>query len=123
VVYTGQGLFDRRLQPLGEGKREGPSLYLPAHHGDQYLSLQIAGPDRLPVKGSAIWIHRRGEGKPLSKIANLDPTILGPYHQAEGLAFDRRLHYLPEAGLLVLVPAGNRSLLLHRVKIEGADQR
>jgi hypothetical protein len=105
VVYTDDGRYTPQLRPLG---REGIYCW-PAHHGPYYLSLPVDKNDRLDI-------YLTGISRPLVSLDNLGgmPRALG------ALPIDKRIHLLPDARLLVIIPAGNDQLVLRRLDLEEA---
>jgi hypothetical protein len=116
LVFTADGLHTSELKTPNMSSLEG-QICLPAAHGPFCLSLGIGNSNRLSV-------YLVGEAQPIHKFADLDSSILGPMMWKEPvLLFDRRFHLIPDAKLLVLIPASNDRLVLKRFDPEEALQK
>jgi hypothetical protein len=114
VLYTMTGKY--ALGTQGQPP-EGPGTgnpVLPACHGDQYLSLPPAG------RAGAASVRALGKDKPIATLADLGlPTPQEP-NIGHDFTFDKRVHLIPEAKLLITIPASNDRLVLYRL---GGDRR
>jgi hypothetical protein len=104
VIFTDDGRYTPQWQPLG---REGIYCW-PAHHGPYYLSLPSDKQDRLEV-------YLAGVGKPLVSLDDV-----GAVRTAGSLPLDKRFHLIPDARLLVSIPASKDRLVLRRLDLEQA---
>ncbi len=104
VIYTDDGRYTPQLQPLG---REGIYCW-PAHHGPYYLSLPGDKQERLDV-------YLAGVGRPLVSLDDV-----GAVRTAGSLPIDKRFHLIPDARLLVSIPASKDRLVLRRLDLEQA---
>jgi hypothetical protein len=108
VIYTDNGRLTAQLQPLARGGSYG----WPAHQGPYYLSLPRDQKDRLDI-------HLAGVSQPLLSLA--DVAVGGGAPRAPGfLPVDKRVHLIPDARLLVVLPAGNDRLVLRHLDLEQA---
>jgi S1-C subfamily serine protease len=108
VVYTDDGRYTPQLRPLG---REGRYCW-PAHQGPYYLSLPGDKQERLDV-------YLTGVGKPLVSLDDIDVGGVPP-RGPDPLPLDKRIHVIPDAKLLVIIPASNDRLVLRRLDLEQA---
>jgi hypothetical protein len=81
---------------------------LPACLGDQYLSLP--GPGRA---GEAT-VERPGKDKPLATLPDLELPTPVEDNIKHDPTFDKRVHLVPEARLVITLPASNDRLVLRR---------
>jgi hypothetical protein len=105
VIYTDNGRLTAQLQPLARG---GPYGW-PAHHGSYYLSLPRDQKDRLDI-------HLAGVNQPLCSLADVGRAP----HARDPLPLDKRIHLIPDARFLVVIPADNDRLILRRLDLEQA---
>jgi hypothetical protein len=108
TLYTRVGKYALRGQgePPNMPGRGNPML--PACMGDQYLSLP--GPGR----AGETTIERPGKEKPLATLPDLELPTSAEDNITHDLTFDKRVHLVPEARLVITVPASNDRLVLHR---------
>jgi hypothetical protein len=112
----GKTLFTR----LGQQSPQLPMVFpqpppgnpvIPAHHGNYYLSLPMPGKDGAPE------IRAVARDKPVAVLGDLDvPTWAGEEWIKHDFTFDKRIHIIPEAGLVITIPTENDRLVLHRFK-------
>jgi hypothetical protein len=82
---------------------------LPALQGPYYLALR---PDEAKVA-----IFRSGEKQARVELANIEGIDRKPA-AGEALALDRRILLIPDALLLITIPASNDRLILRRVGLD-----
>jgi predicted Zn finger-like uncharacterized protein len=122
LIYTAGGVFNPDLRDVTGGKRFSA---LPARHGQLSMRLEPAG-DAYGIKrpskgsssgGSTVSFHFPKDDRAIGKLTNVE----GIHH--EGIAYgssqdkinhDKRVHWVPDAKLLVTIPATNDRLLLYR---------
>jgi len=109
-VYTRFGPRAPTVQQTDQPGSANPVL--PACHGDQYLSLPPAG------SGGAVTIRAPGKEQPIATLADLDLPTSGEDNIAHDFTLDKRVHLIPEARLVISIPASNDRLVLHRLKGE-----
>jgi hypothetical protein len=108
VVYTDDGRYTPQLKPLG---REGIYSW-PAVHGSYYLSLPGDKKGRLDI-------YLAGVGKPLISLDDVDLGRALP-RGPDPLPVDKRIHLIPDAKLLVVIPPRGDQLVLRRLDLEEA---
>ena len=104
VIYTQKGQCNVQLQPLG-----GDRPAWPAHCSLYYLTM---GPTRGDLK-----IHRVGEVQSLLTIQGIEGAEEPTGESRSGLSLDRRIHFVPDAKLLITIPPTNDQLILRRVDV------
>lgn len=115
TLYTADGLFTWELR-----RAAGAGTHcLPAHHGPYYLTLPRADgfPGPAAAKGT-VAVHLEGDGRAFATLAGVEV----PAGQDKPLP-DRRVHLIPDAKLLVTIPAGNDRLVLRRFDPEQALEK
>jgi S1-C subfamily serine protease len=108
VVYTRNGRLTAQLQPLD---REGGYSW-PAVNGPYYLSWLADPKERLDI-------FITGASKPLLSVDGIAQGK-GLLRAPDPLPVDKRIHLIPDARLLVLIPPSNDQLILRRLDLEQA---
>jgi hypothetical protein len=137
VLFTGLGMFTSIGLGI-PGNKAYPGAdpngrYVPAHHGDYYLSLGSATTfaNKNPV--SAFAIHKLGLEQPVLRLTGIAVPPTGPAVGAvrpgrvaaapggpDELTLDRRFHLIPDAKVLIVIPPSNDQLVLHRIDLQKA---
>jgi hypothetical protein len=105
VVHTGRGLYTAELKPRKEENDAGAAYCVPAAHGPLYLSLS-------PGRRDSVAVHMTGHAGPLARLPGVD--AFEGVGDREAFSLDRRYHLIPEARLLVTIPATADRLVLYR---------
>jgi hypothetical protein len=112
VVFTGMGLHTREGRVLALGGRR--RFYcLPARHGVYYLATQTAdGKSRLAV-------YLPGHSQPVCDLPDAEVMTRTEAEVGAKTDFlqDKRIHWLPDAKLLVTIPPGDGRLLVRRFDV------
>jgi hypothetical protein len=108
AVYTrfGNYVLQAQGQP-GEMPETGGAM-LPASLGDQYLNLTGAGPARGPT------IEAPGKEKPIATFPDLGLPGPRDHTLPHDFTYDKHIHLVPEARLLLTIPASGDRLILSR---------
>jgi hypothetical protein len=112
-LYTSRGRFTRQGKPVvGDAKKE--FYVLPAVHGNLFLSLQ--GMD----KAFSLAVHLGTEARPLATLASVQvPEGVNSWDR-EVFGTDKRIHLIPAAKVLVVIPSTNDRLVLYPFDLEAA---
>ena len=129
VLVTNEGLFSIELKPVGNNRQfnyNGPMV--PAQRGHYYLKFDYPdttaekrGRDRRPI----ITVHMIGDDRPLYKFAELeglehtDPLKLS----GSELPSAKRIHFIPDAKLIITIPSTQDRLILHRFDVDAALEK
>jgi hypothetical protein len=131
TLFTRSGMCAPEVTLTGSQQRGDPAL--PACSGDYYLSLQPAinpgqgrpsplirqpgnsQPNR-PAADAAgsLTIRALDKDKPIATLPNLDLPAPGEEWIKNDFTFDKRVHLIPEARLIITIPASNDRLVLHQ---------
>jgi hypothetical protein len=136
VLYSGYGIYTPQLRPISLKEPEQPATapkgprrppvprnrsFLPAEHGSYFMELDIEFGK--PDGTGALSFYVPGNDRPLTRLENVE----GVYHENIGygklrgtLCHDHRIHLIPDAKLLVTIPAGDDRLVLRRFDVEEA---
>ncbi len=111
---------------LTQASNSGNAM-LPASSGNYYLELPEAnkGGNRPPQRVNpaqppadvtvSAAIHSAEKDKPIATFSDLQlPPLMGEESIKHDFTFDKRIHLIPEARLLILIPAANDRLILQR---------
>jgi S1-C subfamily serine protease len=116
VLYTGSGLYTNELKALDPGARDQREVrrFLPADQGNYYLSLQLAG------GRSTASVYLAGNSRPLATLPDIGLPLGNAREQAllQTLLLDKRVHLVPAAKLLIIIPPGDTRLMLYRFDVE-----
>ena len=85
------------------------SAMVPACHGDSYLVLPPAN------KPGAVTIQVPGKNEPVATLNNIDLTAPKEDAIKHDFTFDKRVHLIPDARLLIVIPNTDDRLLLYRL--------
>lgn len=126
LIYTGHGVYTPDLKAAGAD--QGVNA-LPARHGGFAIRLQpAAAPSGIKAKGKAppasiVTFHLARDDRPLARLDNVE----GIHH--EGVSYgssqdrinhDKRVHWIPDAKLLVTIPDTNNRLCLYQIDLDAA---
>src|SRR5262249_25260316 len=118
LIYTARGMYTNEVKAVGDTGAPG-SYCLPAHQGDFYLTLQPRDPTTATGKG-AVRVHLAGETRPLITLNDVIlPRDINQWDR-ESFGTDRRVHFIPDAKLLVTIPDTKDKLVLHRFDLDAA---
>jgi hypothetical protein len=117
VLFTRVGTCAPQ-QSLTNMQQPQGNAVLPACHGDYYLSLPQAGtpqPGRPPAgPAGAVTLRALGKDRPIATLADLNLPAPGEEWIKHDFTFDKRVHLIPEARLIITIPASNDRLVLYR---------
>ncbi len=119
-VFTADGVFTSAHQRVGQPKEGEYSI--PAIQGPYYLSLgplSYPGRNRANDTTAAAALRMIGDSRILTTVKL--PELEGANHQGrsgDGIAPYQRVMLVPAAKLLVVVPASNDRLVLHRFDLD-----
>jgi hypothetical protein len=122
-IYTSRyGLWTWQVKEI-DGTSKGPRAFsIPAHGYPYHLSMRAADgtrPDKDPGKG--VTVHLAGDGRVLATLPHVDD--LQPEIDHWGRSFltaDKRIHFIPDAKVIVVLPYSNDKLILHRFDMDAA---
>ncbi len=115
-IYTTSGVTDRSLNTLFVNPKAGlrTNPYVPAVHGPYYLQLDPRQPGQL---GGGVDVYLEGQQEAFARLDDIKGVTSEriSYGQLnDKLPHDQRVIFIPEAKVLVTVPAGENRLILHR---------
>jgi hypothetical protein len=133
VIFTGQQLYTADLSKL-RGERPNGTAYFPAlgPGGAYYLGYPAQyltqAPPRPPGRAqrepeSKLAVHMLGEDRPLLTLATINLPVVDAGSQQSGspdFTYDKRVLFLPQAKLILTIPASNDQLVLHRLDVDAA---
>jgi hypothetical protein len=124
-VYSASGVFTRELRPLF-GKPKNGTLtrpFIPAVHGNFFMRLEPRDWDKL---GGNLSFFLEGQERPLARLDGVEGVAAEriAYGQLrDTLTHDQRVFFIPDAKLVVTIPASNDRLILYRFDIEAAMEK
>lgn len=114
TLFTVGCLYTATLKPLGEqvGGDGKMVWYLPAEHGNYYMSLNEVKQDSGNKSTLSLSVHALGDSKPLATLPNLSGLEgLVDWNTRRTQSFDRHVHLIPDAQLIVILPITNDKLI------------
>lgn len=112
-------LFTDRFKPLdGPQPTENRFLY-PAHHGPYFIGIDMKD----TVSRGYLFVPRLNN--PVLTLESLDIGWGNEAQEWYNMQFplDRRVHFLPDAKLLILIPRTNNRLALYKVDVDAALEK
>ncbi len=95
---------------------------VPAAHGTMYLQFLNAGPGQPRIPPGGVPVHLPGFAKPLVKL-NLDGLDEPKAPLRASLPFDRRVHFVPDAKVIITIRGNGEEMVLHRFDPEAAFKK
>jgi hypothetical protein len=121
IVYTTEGTYSPEGKAIGKKENNGNRIvwYLPALHGPYYLSLWDNG-TKDPGQGRInLFLHLEGDQRPLVAVPQINEVDgLRDWQTGRAQLFDQHVLLIPDAQLLVVIPASKDKLLLRRVNVD-----
>lgn len=119
VIYSGSGIWTNEAKALGPDERRRKAFF-PAVSGDYYLSFESELRAREPEK-TKLGLYLRGESRLLLSINDIEPILQGIFNRSgASLPFDKRIHFIPDAKLLVTVGITRNVLNLYHLDVDKA---
>jgi hypothetical protein len=125
VLFTGLGIYSsfssmpNQQVPYPGSDRQGQ--YLPAVYGDYYMQLGRSPKQNIFKPVPALTFYKRGLALPLLNRPDIEiPLADAPNGMKHDFTFDKRVLFIPQAKLLIIIPTSNDRLVLHRIDLEQA---
>jgi hypothetical protein len=124
-VYSASGVFTRELRQLS-GKKRGGALsrpFIAAAHGPYFMRLEGKEWNKL---GGDVSFFLEGQERPLARLDGVE-GVAGEHISygklRDTLTHDQRVFFIPDARLVVTIPASNDRLILYRFDLEAAMEK
>lgn len=91
-------------------KRYSENICVPAHHGPYYVGIDLK--DAPDAQSAGLTVYRRGTAAPLGRVAVPTLPKKTEFRDRGTLALEQRVHFVPKAKLIVVVPQSGDQLLL-----------
>jgi predicted Zn finger-like uncharacterized protein len=122
TIYTACGRFTKETAAIGQASENFVNYLVPATQGDFYVSLRLRDRfgdrfgEKKPVEAGNVAIHITADSRPLLRLT----CDLGEGNRWDREPFgnDKRVQFIPDANLLVVLPESKDRLDVHRVNIE-----
>jgi hypothetical protein len=125
-LYTSDGVLTTELKPVSARPQRAPpghaGPYLPAEHGTYFLQLQTTSQEG---QGDVAFFISGMSGS-FTKLSNVEGVFQERIHYGspqDSITHDKRVHFIPDAKLLVTIPPSNDKLLLYRFDPEQALEK
>jgi hypothetical protein len=122
VFSSGQGIFSHEGKHLEGSDKDFRVGAVPAHGSAFFLGVRILNRFR-PAgdEGKGLTVFLAGDWRPIVTLPALNELrgIIDPWGR-DGLTVDKRLHFIPDAKLIITLPKGNDRLVLHHFDVDEA---
>lgn len=117
VIFSSkEGLWSPEAKKVTKSVKDGRKGCIPAVHGRFYLAVR-----QLSAHGAGpgLSVYVMGDDRPLLQIPNVKFTgkELDPWGRSK-LTLDKRIHFIPDANLLVRLSETDDSLLIRKLDVE-----
>jgi hypothetical protein len=120
VIYTAKGRYTSQVKPL-DADRSSEMYCLPAHHPNYYLSINVGRGIR--AAKPVLSVHLAGDSSPLITLPEVElPEGINPWDREE-IGTDQRIHLVPDAKVIAILPSTNDRIVLYRFDIEKALEK
>jgi hypothetical protein len=123
TLFTGHGTCRPQVTLTQNEEPQGGPV-LPAEHGVMYLRIGTEGgppnrngpPNRQPesTTGRTLTIVTPGRDRPIARLADVDLLAAREEWLNHDFTFDKRVHLIPDARLVITIPISNDRLVLYR---------
>jgi len=126
-LFTGQGIYSTDLKPLSPEQFRGV-ICIPSYNSAYFLGLRTGetfGRSRGAQKNSTLSIYTTGDRRLLLTLNDLELPEAGDqvWGRREGLSADERIHFFPDANLLITISDDRDELILHQFRITDALEK
>jgi uncharacterized protein (TIGR03067 family) len=122
ILYTGAGTHTPQLQKAAGG----PGGHaLPAHGGLYCFAVHTndrPGPPRT-TKATSLTVHLVGDARPLVTVNNVEVPVTNDAWTSSDFTWDKRVHLVPEAKVLITLPDNADEIVLQRLDIDAALEK
>jgi hypothetical protein len=108
-IITATGKYKPQVT-LQEAAVQNSKPMIPACHGDTYVTFPPDG------KTSEMTINAAGKSEPVAILTDLGMTFRREDWIKDDFTFDKRVHLIPDARLIITIPATNDRLVLRRLE-------
>lgn len=126
-VFTIQGAFTNDLKPVAATNGQHPARFVPAVQGTMYLGLRPSDPSPRPggragQPATELSLYLQGESRPLAQLGTVADDLLSQ-GGGEPLALHKRVWLVPDAKVLVTLPATRDAVHLTRFDLDEALEK
>jgi len=122
-IYSESGIYSPELKLLypKEPIQVIINPFMPSHHADYYMRLEGSGPDK-----GKLMLYLRGYDRAFAVVTDVEGYIGEPiaYGKApDKLMHAKRVHFIPDAKVLVTIPQSDDRLVLRRLDPDKALEK
>jgi hypothetical protein len=129
-LYTTVGILTKELKMV-RGSPSEMNRYLPSYHDKYYLGFEFIQRPRPPSVGQAtpeitgmnVSVYMMDNDRPLVILNNLALPADNQVNPGSDFTFDKHIHFIPQAKLIITIPPTNDRLVLHRFDLEEALEK
>ena len=118
-VYTSKGVVTRNMK-YASADDEKYGYCLPATSGDYFFSPTTAKEDRT---GGTFTVYHRGMKGPIGKLDKADHGLVFDNWDRDPYGPWRRVFFIPEAKIIVVLPVSNDRVVLHKFDLDDALEK
>jgi hypothetical protein len=126
-IYTSSGVYNGDLKKLHPQNPQGASgSYLPAAHGTYFIRLETGGGFGETPKAGKISFFVAGTYTPLAHLNNIEGVtteFINYGSNRDSLTHSQRVHFIPNAKLVLVIPLTNDRIDLIRFDPEEAMEK
>ncbi len=127
LIYTGIGLLADDLKPI-DRKNRPRGFVLPTCDANYVVSLQPGPGPAKPKIGGGLdvrpAIHLADHLEPIATFPDIaDLAQIDPLAQQGPFSLEKRIHFVPQANVIVTIPPDNDRLVLHRFDLDAALEK
>jgi hypothetical protein len=121
VLFTGRGLFTSETKAVGGDNPKTPHYCIPAHHPHYYMTIpQLDVRPGQNDKNPGLAIYMLDAGRPFTVLPEIALWDGINAWDREPIGNDQRIHFCPDAKVIITIPPTNDRLILHRFDVEAA---
>jgi hypothetical protein len=117
-LYSARGIFTRDAKPIGMAGRRFAPYCLPAHHGPYYLTVPMRERPDGPPDSLRLALRLEGDGREVGALPDVALWDGINRWDRERITTDKRIHLIPSAKLLVILPPSDDRLVLYRFDLK-----
>ena len=120
VIYSGRGRFTYECKAIDDPHNgyNYSNYMLPAVQGNYYLGIGQQAGDKLPIN-----VFLTTDKRPLARLTIADGLPPATSWGREAVDLDKRLLFVPEARVIVVLPKTNDEVVLHRFDVDDALEK
>jgi hypothetical protein len=117
TIFTARGLLNSHLKQVREDQKFG--YCVPAVRGNLFLAMTPAD----KTKRGGFSVHVLGHAAPIAKLSDAGHGLTFTLMDHGALGAWNRVHFVPQANLIIVLPDTNDRLVLHKFDVDAALEK